>query len=100
MLAPRPQALPLPMKADYKIQFGTEIAARIGRCRASVRAAVEEALHSIAVTAGANKSRATASLKKGPSMRFYVYEGYRIFYQLDPRTRRVVVLDFGVVPAA
>jgi mRNA-degrading endonuclease RelE of RelBE toxin-antitoxin system len=32
-------------------------------------------------------------------MRFYVYEGYRIFYQLDPRTRRVVVLDFGVVPA-
>ena len=86
------------MKSEYKIHLGTGIESRIGRCRASVRAAVGASLRNIAVTAG--ESHARAPSKKGPSMRFYVYEGYRIFYQLDPRTRRVVVLDFGVVPAA
>jgi hypothetical protein len=85
------------MKSEYKIHLGTGIEGRIGRCRASVRAAVGANLRSIAVTAGESHDRAPS--KKGPSMRFYVYEGYRIFYQLDPRTRRVVVLDFGVVPA-
>lgn len=88
------------MTTDYKIHLGTEIEGRIGRCRASVRAAVGDALRSIAVTAGASKTSPRAPMKEGPSMRFYVYEGYRIFYQLDPRTRRVVVLDFGVLPTA
>ena len=87
------------MKSEYKVHLATGIEGRIGRCRASVRAAVGASLRNIAATAGASHGRARASLKKGPSMRFYVYEGYRIFYQLDPRTRRVVVLDFGAVPA-
>lgn len=87
------------MKSDYKIHIATGIEGRIGRCRASVRAAVAAGLRNIALTAGESHGRARAPLKKSPSMRFYVYEGYRIFYQLDPRTRRVVVLDFGDVPA-
>jgi hypothetical protein len=87
------------MKGEYKVQLGTGIEGRIGRCRASVRAAVGATLRSIAATAGESHGRARVPLKKGPSMRFYVYEGYRIFYQLDPHTRRVVVLDFGVLPA-
>jgi hypothetical protein len=87
------------MTSEYKIHLGAGIGSRIGRCRASVRAAVGASLQDIAVTAGESHGRARAPSKKGPSMRFYVYEGYRIFYQLDPRTRRVVVLDFGVVPA-
>ncbi len=85
------------MTNDYKIHLATGIEGRIGRCRASVRAAVGENLRDIAVMAG--KSHVRAPLKKGPSMRFYVYERYRVFYQLDPRTRRVMVLDFGTVPA-
>jgi len=88
------------MKSEYKIHIGAGIEGRIGRCRASVRAAVAAGLRNIAVTAGESHGRARAPLKKSPSMRFYVYEGYRVFYQLDPRTRRVVVLDFGDVPAA
>jgi hypothetical protein len=86
------------MTKEYKVHLGTGIENRIGRCRASVRAAVDANLRNIAATAGDSHGRSRAPLKKGPSMRFYVYEGYRIFYQLDPRTRRVVVLDFGVVP--
>jgi mRNA-degrading endonuclease RelE of RelBE toxin-antitoxin system len=87
------------MTNEYKVHIGTEIEGRIGRCRASVRAAVGDNLRNIAVTAAASHARTRAPLKQGPSMRFYVYEGYRIFYQIDARTRRVVVLDFGVVPA-
>ena len=87
------------MKNEYKIHLGTGVEGRIGRCRASVRAAVAAGLRNIAVTAGESHGRARAPLQKSPSMRFYVYEGYRVFYQLDPRTRRVVVLDFGDVPA-
>jgi hypothetical protein len=87
------------MTKEYKVHLGTGIEGRIGRCRASVRAAVGANLRNIAVTAGESHGRGRGVSKKGPSMRFYVYEGYRVFYQLDPRTRRVVVLDFGVVPA-
>ena len=87
------------MKAEYKVHLATGMKGRIGRCRASVRAAIADGLHSIAVTAGQSHGRAQASVKKGPSMRFYVYEAYRIFYQLDTRTRRVVVLDVGIMPA-
>lgn len=87
------------MTNEYKVQIATEIEGRIGRCRASVRAAVGDSLRNIAATAGASHARARAPLKQGPSMRFYVYEGYRIFYRLDARNRRVIVLDFGVVPA-
>jgi hypothetical protein len=86
------------MKPEYKVHLATEMKGRIGRCRASVRAAIEDGLHSIAVTAGQSHGREQVSVKKGPSMRFYVYEAYRILYQLDPRTRRVVVLEVGVVP--
>ncbi len=87
------------MTNEYKVHLGTGIEGRLGRCRASVRAAVGDSLRNIAITAGQSHGRAREPSKKGPPMRFYVYEGYRIFYQLDPRTRRVVVLDFGAIPA-
>jgi len=31
--------------------------------------------------------------------RFYVYESFRFVYQVDPGTRRVVVLDIAAVPS-
>jgi hypothetical protein len=31
-------------------------------------------------------------------LRFYVYEGYRVLYRLDPETRRVVVSDLAAAP--
>ena len=87
------------MNKNYEIHIGASVESRLGRCRASVRAAVDDSLRNIAITAGASHGRNRAPSKKGPSMRFYVYEGYRIFYQLDEGKRRVVVLDFGVIPA-
>jgi hypothetical protein len=87
------------MTNEYKVHLGTGIEGRIGRSRASVRAAVGDSLRNIAITAGESHGRARGLAKKGPLMRFYVYEGYRVFYQLDQRTRRVMVLNFDVVPA-
>jgi hypothetical protein len=86
------------MTSAYGIDVSAKLAGRIGRCRVSMRDAIRESLRSIAVTAGKSVRRTPAGARKGPPLRFYVYEGYRIFYQLDARTRRVVVLDFGVVP--
>ena len=86
------------MTNEYKVHLGTGIEGRIGRCRASVRAAVGDSLRNIAITAGESHGRAPAVSKMGPLMRFYVYEGCRVFYQLDQRTRRVMVVDFGVMP--
>jgi hypothetical protein len=86
------------MTTEYGILVSTKLKGRISRCPASVRAAIRDGLHSIAVTAGKSRGPARSPLRKGPALRFYVYEGYRIFYQLDTHTRRVVVLDFGTVP--
>jgi hypothetical protein len=88
------------MTSAYGIDVSTKLAGRIGRCRASMRDAILDSLRNIAVTAGEGVPRTAVTTRKGPPLRFYVYEGYRIFYQLDARTRRVVVLDFGVVPVA
>ena len=46
-----------------------------------------------AATKGPVASKAAA--QKQPPLRFYVYEGYRVFYQVDAGTRRVVVLDLS-----
>jgi hypothetical protein len=86
------------MTTAYGIDMPSKIAGRIGRCTVAVRDAIRDELQSIAVTAGKGPRRVPA-VRKGPPMRFYVYEGYRVFYELDARTRQVTVLDFGTVPA-
>jgi mRNA-degrading endonuclease RelE of RelBE toxin-antitoxin system len=84
---------------DYVVRISTEIEGRMRRCHASVRTAIQKRLAEIAVSAGnARRRRAKAVDQKHPPLRFYVYEGYRIAYQLDSATRRVVVLDIELLP--
>jgi mRNA-degrading endonuclease RelE of RelBE toxin-antitoxin system len=85
----------LPRPTTYGLHISKEIELRLGRCRASIRSAIRERLQEIVTTAGKTRSAGKSS-EREPPLRFYVYEGYRVFYQIDPASRRVVVLDFEV----
>jgi mRNA-degrading endonuclease RelE of RelBE toxin-antitoxin system len=84
--------------AEYSFQISDEIEGRMRRCRASVRTAIREKLGEIATSAGKGRRRAKVLDRKEPPLRFYVYEGYRVAYQLDSAGRRVVVLDVELLP--
>jgi hypothetical protein len=72
------------------------------RCRAPVRAAINQHLREIAAGAGKTKTKTKAKVlgRKEPPLRFYVYEGYRIVYHLDAPSRRVVVSTLELLRAA
>jgi hypothetical protein len=96
---PRGRKAPV-VAADYGVRMSAEIEGRMRRCRASVRAAIQKQLGDIAASAGGTRRRAKVPEPKEPPLRFYVYEGYRISYQLDSETRRVVVLDIQLLAVA
>jgi mRNA-degrading endonuclease RelE of RelBE toxin-antitoxin system len=85
--------------AEYKLQISSELEGRLSRCRASIRGAIRERLQAIAAAATKGPVPSKAAAQKQPPLRFYVYEGYRVFYQVDAGTRRVVVLDLSPAKA-
>jgi len=83
---------------QYSLAFSRDVERRFMRCRASIRTAIRKRLEDIVAGAGNSRARAKKMLaRKEPPLRFYVYEGLRIVYQVDPGTRRVVVLDIAAV---
>jgi mRNA-degrading endonuclease RelE of RelBE toxin-antitoxin system len=86
-----------PSRPGYALGFSRETERRLLRCRASLRAAIRERLESIALEAAKPGRRVKQPGRKEPPLRFYVYEGYRVVYQVDEQTRRVVVLDLTQV---
>ena len=90
-------AMAAPPQPDYAVRFSRETERRLLRCRASLRAAIRERLDNIARDAAKPTRRAKPAGRKEPPLRFYVYDGYRVVYQLDEQTRRVVVLDLAPV---
>jgi hypothetical protein len=90
--------------SSYGFQISAEIERRMRRCRAPMRAAIRKRLDEIAASAGnvgsAKRSArpAKAPVRKGPPLRFYVYEGYRVAYHLDPDSRKVVVIELELLP--
>ena len=83
---------------EFTAQVPDEIESRIRRCRASVRTAIRAKLGEIAASAGKGSRSVKAPDRKEPPLRFYVYEGYRVAYQIDAASRRVVVLDLELLP--
>lgn len=81
----------------YSLAFSRDVERRFLRCRASIRAAIRKRLEDIVAAAGDSRARAKMLVPKEPPLRFYVYEGFRIVYQVDPETHRVVVLDIAAV---
>jgi hypothetical protein len=91
-----------PPAGDYGIVMSKALEGKLSRCRSPIRTAIRSQLHDIAVAAGESrkaipKVTSKVTSKKDPPHRFYVYEGYRVFYQVDAGTRRVVILDLGPV---
>jgi hypothetical protein len=82
---------------EYSWALSPEVERRFLRCRASIRAAIRQRLQDIISVAGRSGARSKTVGPKEPPLRFYVYEGFRIVYQVVPETRRVVVLDIAAV---
>jgi hypothetical protein len=79
---------------QYALQIPAGIERQLRRCRASLRQSIRERLQEIVEGVAARASSARRSkLLKGPPLRFYVFEGYRISYEVDPLTRSVLVLE-------
>ena len=82
---------------QYSLAFSGDVERRFMRCRVSIRAAIRKRLEDIAAAAGNSRARTKTLARKEPPLRFSVYEGFRIVYQVDPGTRWVVVLDIAAV---
>jgi mRNA-degrading endonuclease RelE of RelBE toxin-antitoxin system len=96
---PRTRSAKLTVPAvEYGFQLSDEIERQMRRCRASVRTAIRKRLAEIAASAGQSRRHGKATDKKEPPLRFYVYEGYRIAYQLNSSRRRVIILNIEVLP--
>lgn len=91
--------LPTVVTTDYGFQISPEIERRMRRCRASLRQAIRTRLGEIAQRAGKAHQPDTGNARKEPTLRFNADEGYRIAYQVDSQTRRVVVLDIELSSA-
>jgi mRNA-degrading endonuclease RelE of RelBE toxin-antitoxin system len=89
-----------PARAEYAVRFTKETERRFLRYRTSVRTAIRVRLDAIAAEAAGNAVRRLKPPRRNePPLRFYVYDGYRVVYQVDEATRRVVILDLAAVPA-
>ena len=82
---------------QYSLAFSRDVEPRFLRCRKSIRAAITKRLEDIVAAAGDSRARKAMLAAKEPPLRFYVYEGFRIVYQVDPGSHRVVVLDIAEV---
>jgi mRNA-degrading endonuclease RelE of RelBE toxin-antitoxin system len=80
---------------EYGLQISNELERRLGRWRVSVRTAIRSRLHEVARTAAEGRARSREIVRKEPPLCSYDFEGHRVSYQVDPNTRRVVVLDLA-----
>ena len=77
----------------YTLHMKEKIERQLQKCRASIRQAINEKLQEITKLAESRALSEAGPTPGEPPLRFYVYEGYRISYEIDPLTRRVVVLE-------
>ncbi len=78
---------------EYALHIPDDVERQLRKCRAPIRESIRKRLKEITVAASATllAGRRLVSAK-GPPLRFYVFEGYRVFYQVNPSNRRVLVL--------
>ena len=78
---------------QYALDFAEGIERQLDRCRVSLREAIRTKLQEVVAIATLRPSRRRAAPPAGPPLRFYVTEGYRVFYEVNPITRIVTVLE-------
>jgi hypothetical protein len=88
----------------YALHMSRELERRLALCRASIRTAIRDRLQDITVAAGSSEGpppkAGLPAARKQPPLHSYAHDGYLVSYQVDPETRRVVVLDLGRAPSA
>jgi mRNA-degrading endonuclease RelE of RelBE toxin-antitoxin system len=77
----------------YTLQIPADIERQLQKCRASLRLSIGKRLREIVegATIGVPPRR-PALAPRGPPLRFYVFEGFRVSYQVNPTTRSIIVL--------
>jgi mRNA-degrading endonuclease RelE of RelBE toxin-antitoxin system len=81
----------------FTLHIPKDIEAELQRCRASIRAAIRKRLQDIVDSLAAQpKPREAALGPSEPPLRFYAFEGYRVSYQVNPVTHKVIVTKIRV----
>ncbi len=79
---------------QYTLHIPEDVERQLRQCRAPIRQSIRKRLQEIVDGVAAHPvTRKKAAATKGPPLRFYIYEGYRVFYQVNPADRRVTVLE-------
>lgn len=90
--------------SPFTLQIGDDIQRKLDRCPASMRTSIRKRLQTTVddLTSGkaapgrrAAKTHTALVVPFGPPLRFYVWEGYRVSYRVNPVDRSVVVLELS-----
>jgi mRNA-degrading endonuclease RelE of RelBE toxin-antitoxin system len=86
----------------YDFHISADVEKRMVRWHAPVREEIRRRLAEIAASVGQSRPKTKAKAVEGtePPLRFYVYEGYRIAYEIDEERRRVVILEIELLPVS
>jgi hypothetical protein len=78
----------------FTVQIPGDLERQLRQCRSSLQTSIRKRLQEIAEGASTPPpKRRQPSAPEGPPLRFYVFEGCRVSYQVNPITRTVVVLE-------
>jgi mRNA-degrading endonuclease RelE of RelBE toxin-antitoxin system len=77
----------------FTLLMSKEIEAQLRRCRGTIRNSIRRRLQEITSELSEHPTKVELPAPPpGPPLRFYVSDGYRVFYSINPITRNVVVL--------
>lgn len=76
----------------FTLHIPKDVAIQLRRCRASIRESIRKRMQEIAESLATRPAQASSSAPQEPIPRFYVYEGYRVSYRVNPTTRKVVLI--------
>ena len=77
----------------FALQIPKDVAAQLQKCHATLRQSIQKRLTEIADDLTARPAaRGKVAALIGPPLRFYVSEGCRVSYQVNPLTRSIEVL--------
>ncbi len=85
------------LTSEYTLHIPASIERRLSRVSALAQGAIRAALRQTVLGATGSKL-GTVGERLFPPLRLYA-NGYRVFYQLERDTHRLVVLSFGKAPA-
>jgi mRNA-degrading endonuclease RelE of RelBE toxin-antitoxin system len=83
---------------QYTLQIRQEVERQLSGCRVSIRRSIRKKLQEILDLADDRPAGRRPIVADAPPLRFYVFEGYRVSYEINPRTRRVVVMELRAEP--